>query len=170
MKKSDKFLPNSDHYSFYQKKIPVLFFWTGIHPDYHRPSDTSDKINVEGMRRIVDLSEDVLVEFAMSKTKLEYVAGKANVGVGRVDYPRMGFTPDYNAAGDKGVLIGEVNAGQAAANAGIKAGDLIVEMAGKPVKNMENYMEVIRTQKKGDTIEVILMRNDKKETVKVKLE
>ncbi len=173
MKKSDKFIPNSDHYSFYQKKVPVLFFWTGIHPDYHRPSDTADKINVEGMRRIVDLSEEVVREFATSDKKLEYVAGKANAGRGGGgDFPRMGFTPDYNETGDKGVIVSEVTEGMPAAKAGIKAGDTIVELAGKPIKNMEGYMEVIRQQKKGDTVEIGIIRKDKKEkeTVKVKLE
>jgi hypothetical protein len=170
LKKSDKFIPNSDHASFYMKKVPVLFFWTGIHPDYHRPSDTADKINVEGMRRIVDMSEEVVLEFATSDKKLEYVAGKIGGGGGGGGYPRMGFTPDYNEAGDKGVKVSEVNEGQPAAKAGIKAGDTIVELAGKTVKNMEAYMEVIRQQKRGDTIEIVVERGGKKETLKVKLE
>jgi Peptidase family M28/PDZ domain/PA domain len=170
MKKSDSFIPNSDHFSFYQKKVPVLFFWTGTHPDYHRPTDTADKINVAGMRRIVDLSEDVLLEFATSDKKLEYVTGKARTGRGGGDYPRMGFTPDYNEGSDKGVVVSAVNDGEPAAKAGIKGGDTIVELAGKPIKNMEAYMEVIRQQKKGDTIEVVIEREGKKQTVKVKLE
>jgi len=173
LKKNDTFPANSDHFSFYQKKVPVLFFWTGIHPDYHRPTDTADKINVEGMRRIVDLSEDVLKELVASDKKLEYVAGKSGGGGGgRSDFPRMGFTPDYDATGDKGIVISAVNDGEPAAKAGIKAGDTIVEMAGSPMKNMETYMEVIRKQKKGDTIDLVIVRKGKteKETVKVKLE
>src|SRR5207302_349878 len=65
MKKSiTTLMGNSDHFSFYKSKVPVIFFWTGFHPDYHRPTDTADKINVPGMRRIVDLGEEILVHFA----------------------------------------------------------------------------------------------------------
>ena len=82
LKKADKFLPNSDHYSFYQKKIPVLFFWTGIHADYHRPTDTADKINIAGMRKIVDLSVDVLQQMTTVEKRPDYVAGKSSSGGG----------------------------------------------------------------------------------------
>ena len=70
--KSDSLPANSDHFSFYKKKVPVLFLWTGFHPDYHKPSDTADKINVEGMRKIADLSEDVISDLATEEKRPEY--------------------------------------------------------------------------------------------------
>src|SRR5262249_51761749 len=69
LKKTPAAIPYSDHYSFYKKKVPVMFFWTDRHADYHRPTDTPDKINVQGMRKIVDLSETVLTHFATVKEK-----------------------------------------------------------------------------------------------------
>jgi S1-C subfamily serine protease len=147
----------------------VLFFWTGTHPDYHRPSDTADKINVEGMRRIVDLSEDVVQEFATTEKRPEYVANQAASMGGPRNVPRLGIQPDYNED-DKGVVISGVTEDLPAAKAGMKAGDVIVEIAGKPVKNMTAYMDVMTQQKKGETIEMVILRAGKKETLKVKLE
>ena len=70
--KTDSLPANSDHFSFYKKKVPVLFFWTGFHADYHKPSDTADKINVEGMRKIADLSVDVIADLATEEKRPEY--------------------------------------------------------------------------------------------------
>jgi hypothetical protein len=170
LRKAAKIPANSDHFSFYQKKVPVLFFWTGTHPDYHRPSDTADKINIEGMRRIVDLSEEVVQEFATSDKRPEYVANQAaSQGGGPRNVPRLGIMPDYNED-DKGVTVSGVTEDLPAAKAGMKAGDVIVEIAGKPVKNMTSYMDVMSQQKRGETIEMVILRAGKKETLKVKLD
>ena len=169
MRKEEKFDANSDHASFYQKKIPVLFFWTGIHPDYHRPSDTADKINVAGMRKIVDMSEEVLKHFTTVEKRPDYVEGrlrKRGPGGG----PRLGFTPGNYGEEGEGVLIAAVTDNLPAAKAGLKAGDRIVELAGKQVKNMTHYMDIMSDQKAGDTIEAVILRDDKKMTVKIKLE
>ena len=155
--KDDKFQPNSDHYSFYAKKIPVLFFWTGYHPDYHKPSDTADKINVPGMRKIVDLSEDVVQYLATVPEHPDYVAGKVSTGRGGNSGPRWGFTPAYGDEG-KGVLISEVRDGMPAAKAGLKGGDRILEVAGKPIKDLQGFMDVMSGQKAGNTIESVIKR------------
>jgi Peptidase family M28/PDZ domain len=170
MVRSTEMLPNSDHFSFYQKEVPVLFFWTGLHADYHRPTDTSDKINVRGMRRVVDLSEDVLAQLATSESRPVYIKVKVAGGGGRGDGPKLGIMPGNYGEKGEGLLIDDVGAGGPAAKAGLKGGDVIVEMAGKPVKNIQTYMQIMGTQKKGDTIDVIILRDSKKQTVKVKLE
>jgi C-terminal processing protease CtpA/Prc len=160
----------SDHASFCSKKVPVLFFWTDYHADYHRPSDTSDKINVPGMRRIVELSEDVLTYLTTAPQRPAFVEVKGERRGSSVgDGPRLGIRPSYGDY-DDGVLVDGVNEGGPAAQAGLKGGDRIIEMAGKPVKNLEVYMEIMSTQKKGDTLEVRIIREGKKMTVKVKLE
>jgi hypothetical protein len=169
LKKSDKFIPNSDHASFYRKKIPVLFLWTDIHPDYHKPSDTADKINVPGMRKIVDMSEELVQYLATVTERPDYVAGKLGGGGGGGNGPRLGIQPTY-PEDEKGVLLQGVGDGGPAAKAGLKGGDRIVEMAGKPVKKLEDYMEVMSKQKAGDTLELVIERDGKKMTVKVKLE
>lgn len=168
-KKADGTGP-SDHDSFYNKKVPVIFYWTGYHDEYHRPSDTSDKINVAGMRRIADLSEDTINHLATVPERPEYVKvatlGPVSPGAGA---PTLGIRPDYGDDGD-GVLLGGVAEGRAAEKAGLKEGDRIVEIAGKPVKNLTGYVELMRTHKSGDTIEVTVIRGKEKKVFKVKLE
>jgi Zn-dependent M28 family amino/carboxypeptidase len=160
----------SDHASFCAKKVPVLFFWTDYHADYHRPSDTSDKINVPGMRRIADLGEDVLLYLTTVEKRPAFVEVKGGGPLSpSMNGPRLGIRPSYGDDGD-GVLLEGVQGGGPAAQAGLKEGDRIIEMAGKPVKNLQTYMEVMSGQKKGGTLEVRIIRDGKKMTVKVKLE
>lgn len=172
LKKSETMPPNSDHFSFYQKKIPVLFFWTGIHPDYHKPSDTADKINVVGMRRIADLSEEVITRLATMEKRPDYIQVKVGSSGGgpRGDTPRLGVIPAYDDDGKDGLRIEGANAGTPGAKAGLKAGDRIVSLAGKPVKNIQSYMQIMATQKKGETLEIGIVRDGKTMTVKALLE
>jgi C-terminal processing protease CtpA/Prc len=159
----------SDHSSFYSQKIPVYFFFTGTHPDYHKPSDTADKINVAGMKRIADLVEEAGAHLMNAADRPEYV--KVQGGPARpspFDGPRLGIQPGYGE--EDGVPVKAVTAGGPAAKGGIKEGDRIVEIAGKPVKNMTAYMAVMGVQKKGESIQVGVVREGKKVNVKVLLE
>jgi hypothetical protein len=163
-------IPYSDHYSFYAKKVPVCFFWNNTHPDYHRPSDTSDKINVPDMRRVVDMTEELITYLATTTERPEFQQVKTPSNSSRTNIPRMGFAPAYGEDSGEGVLVDAVNEGQPADKAGIKKGDRIIEIAGKPVKNLEAYMSVMGAQKRGETIEITVMREKKKITLKVKPE
>jgi hypothetical protein len=158
----------SDHASFCEKKIPVLFVWTGLHDDYHRPTDTADRINVAGMRRVVDMSQEAIT----SLTKMEkpaYVAVMSLPGLRPTSGPRLGIRPSYSS--DKtGLEVDGVVAGGIAEKAGMKAGDVIVTIAGKPVKDIGSYMQAMSTQKKGATIEIIVVRKGNKTPLKAKLE
>ncbi|HMF18365.1 MAG TPA: M28 family peptidase [Gemmataceae bacterium] len=156
----------SDHDSFYRKKVPVFFFFTGMHPDYHRPSDTSDKINVPGMRRVADLAEKVVANLATVKERPEYVEVKGSFTPGPGKIPRIGIIPNYEE--DKeGVLVGGVADGGPAAKAGMKAGDVIVEVAGKSVANLNTYMVLMGQQQRGQPLEIGVLRDGKKMTLKV---
>ena len=169
-RKSDSLPANSDHYSFYKKKVPVLFFWTGYHPDYHKPTDTADKINVAGMAKIADLSVDVVSVMASEAKRPEYQKMKVGAMRPPSDSPRLGVVPSYREGGEEGMgLDGIVDDGPAA-RAGLKTGDRIVEVAGKPVKNITTYMEAMAAQKKGAAIEVIVVRGGKRQTIKVILD
>jgi hypothetical protein len=159
----------SDHNSFCEKKIPVLFFWTGYHDDYHRPGDTADKINVPGMRRLVDLSQEVVVEMATVPKRPVFLEVKGSGGARPSSGPRLGFRPGYGEEED-GVLVEGVTENLPAARAGIKAGDKIVVVAGKPTKNLQTYMEVMAKQQKGTTIEIVVERSGKKLPLKVQLD
>ena len=150
--------------------IPILFFWTGVHPDYHKPSDTADKINVSGMRRIVDLSEDVILQLATLEQRPEFV--RVNIGSrsgGPTNIPRLGFAPEYGKEVE-GILVGGVRPGTPAAKAGLQPGDIIGQLARKPVRNMQGYMQIMGGFKKGDTIELGIIRDGKPLTLKATLE
>lgn len=158
----------SDHASFCGKKVPVLFLWTGTHEDYHRPTDTADKINLEGMRRIVDMSEEILATMA-TMARPAFVEVKGSATVRPSTGPRLGIRPGYKE-GEEGVEVEGVTAGGAAEKGGVKDGDKIVEIGGKPIKDLNAYMQVMATQKAGTTIEIVVERAKKKMTLKIPLE
>jgi hypothetical protein len=155
----------SDHASFYAVKVPVLFFFTDTHSDYHRPSDTADKINISGMRKITDLVTDVVEKLQSVPERPEYVAIKTQP-LPMAKGPRIGIRPDYGAD-VQGVLVGGVTEGGPADKAGLKAGDVITEVAGKPVRSVEVYTAVMASFKPGDKVELTITRDGKKMTLTV---
>lgn len=159
--------PYSDNDSFYRKKIPILFFWTDTHEDYHKPSDVANKVNVRGMRKITDLAEKVVTHLATNSQRPEYVqvASSMKMGGGPKG-PRLGIVPNYDE-GQEGVVVGGLSDGGAAAKAGIKAGDRIVQIAGRPVTNITTYMVIMADQKTGQAMEVLVIRNEEKLKLKV---
>jgi Peptidase family M28/PDZ domain/PA domain len=157
---------SSDHESFYDAHVPVVFLWTGTHEDYHRPSDTSDKINVNGMSRIVDYAQKIVAKLSTDTARPEYVAIAPLFTPGKSKGPRLGIMPDYEA--DKeGVVVGGVGKGGPAEKGGLKAGDLIVAIAGKTVTNMNTYMAIMAQQTADQAIEVAVLRDGKKLLLKV---
>jgi hypothetical protein len=153
----------SDQQSFYVKGIPVFFFFTDYHNDYHRPSDTADKINFAGMERIAALVFDLASRLATSPERPQFVKVKeeeANA-VPHALGPRLGIVPDY---GDdrEGVRVSGVREGTPAAKAGMQEGDRILEIGGKPIRNLQVYMAVMSSYKKGDKLDVGIERNSKK--------
>lgn len=166
----------SDHESFFLKKVPVLFLFTGTHRDYHTPADTPDKVNFAGLLKAVDLAEGLTTHFAARAERPKFEATKGGWydptearprKTGRASGPRLGIMPGNYEAEDGGVLVEDVTPGGAAEKAGLKKGDRVVSIAGKPVKNIEDYMKAMAAQKAGVEIEVVVVRKDKKETVKV---
>jgi peptidase M28-like protein/PDZ domain-containing protein len=165
----------SDHQSFYAKKIPVFFFYTGMHQQYHKPTDTVDTINVPGMRRVADFVEDLTTVLATDKNRPEYqyVAGSFNPGQigspGRTG-PRLGVVPSYVSDDKPGLVLDGVTDGGPAKKAGLQGGDRIVEISGKPVKDISAYMTIMAGFKKGDTLQVVVERKGEKKTIPVLLE
>jgi hypothetical protein len=160
----------SDHASFYAQKIPVLFYWTGNHNDYHKPSDTADKINIAGLYKITQLSDDTITHLASTAERPDYVyIAPPKRPMGMRGGPRLGVVPNY-ADESEGVLLDGVAEGGPAAKAGVKQGDRIIAIDGKSVKNLNSYMVLMAGQKKGQTIEVTVLRKGEKVNLKIALE
>ncbi|MFO0969591.1 MAG: M28 family peptidase [Gemmataceae bacterium] len=166
LKHSKALMPNSDHYPFFNKKIPVIFFWTGMHPQYHRPTDTADLINYDGMATIAKIAAKCIDKLSTQEERPEFVSIPVVGAGGRGGAPKLGIMPDYDA-GKKGVLVGGLIDGGAAQKAGLKTGDLIVEIAGQPVLNLDTYLVVMRAQKAGHAIDVTVERGKEKVTLKI---
>jgi hypothetical protein len=156
----------SDHSSFYAQKFPVFFFFTGDHADYHRPGDTSDKINVPGMKKVADMVEELASGLAESPRRPKYVKAAEPPQQRYGGIPRLGVMPSYGDAGE-GVLLNAVSDGGPASKAGLKEGDRIVEIAGKPVRDINVYMSLLATQKRGSPVDIGIIREGKKVTIKI---
>ncbi len=164
----------SDHQSFYQKNVPVLFIHTGTHKDYHRPSDTPDKIELVGMEKIVGFCEIIAAHLATVPERPNFLATKgrwsdptdtSNKAMAKM--PRLGVMPGNYEEEGKGVLVEDVIKEGAAEAGGVKAGDFIIAIAGKPVKGIDDYMAALAAQKAGVEIEITVMRKTEKKTLKV---
>jgi hypothetical protein len=154
----------SDHTSFYRKDIPVLFYFTGLHTDYHKPTDDADKINYAGERLIIDHiryvveSTDKQSKLAFLKTREAQTTTTARFNV------TMGVMPDYTFTGT-GLRADGVSEGKPAQKAGLRAGDIILQIGEYKVSSMESYMQTLTKFKKGDKVKVKYKRgNEELET------
>jgi aminopeptidase YwaD len=164
---------SSDHTSFVTKKIPVLFFFSGLHSDYHKPSDTWDKINAPSAARLLDMVEDVALQLAnATETPTFQVVAEDRppAGGGGGGYgPYFGSIPDFGQT-ENGVRFSDVKPNSPAAKAGFKAGDVLVQFGDKPIKNLYDFTDALRRSKVGDVVEVKVLRNGQPVTASVKLE
>jgi membrane-associated protease RseP (regulator of RpoE activity) len=164
---------SSDHTSFVGKKIPVLFFFSGLHSDYHKPSDTWDKINAPSAARLLDMVGEVAVKLASEETPPAFqsvVEDKPAAGGGGGGYgPYFGSIPDFGQT-ENGVKFSDVKPGSPAAKAGLKADDILVQFGDKPIKNLYDFTDALRRSKVGDVVEVKVLRDGQPVTASVKLE
>jgi hypothetical protein len=154
----------SDHDSFYRKKVPVLFLFTGYHADYHRPTDTADRINIAGMAKVAALTEKLISHLATDAPRPEYVhiaPPAEKVGGVAGGGAKMRLIPDYNDDGKGGMLVESVVEGGAAARGGILPGDRIVTIKGEPTITVNAYMTIMSRQKAGVPLEVVVQRKGK---------
>jgi len=162
--------PNSDHAPFLNKQIPGLFLFTGLHGDYHRASDTWDKINPDGIAQTARLARRIIVAVANRDQRLAYVAPQwtrmGAVGGTHGITVRLGVMPDYQS--ENGLKLSAVMAGGAGAEAGLKAGDVIDRIGDKPVSDIDSYMEAMALFKVGDQTVVQIRRDGATQSLKVK--
>jgi hypothetical protein len=165
----------SDHTSFVGKSIPVLFFFSGLHGDYHKPSDTWDKISSASSAKVVSLVYDVANRLIGAESRPQFVKVQANPHTGVPTSsgggygPYFGSVPDF-APVEKGVKFSDVRPGSPAAKAGLQAGDILVGFADKPINNLHDFTFALRNSKVGDVVAVKFLRNGKEMTARVTLE
>jgi hypothetical protein len=176
---------SSDHTSFLIKGVPTLFFFSGLHSDYHKPSDTWDKINADDAVKLLGEIDEIATTLADATDRPKFVrlqpaahnpdlpavsssspataASSSPVppsSSGTSGYgPYFGSIPDFGGP-PKGVRFSDVRDGSPAAKAGFKAGDVMVEFDGKTIDNLYDFTYALRAHKPGDTVKVKVLRND----------
>lgn len=159
----------SDHSSFYGAKIPVLHFFTDMHPDYHRPGDDWQKINVPGMRRVCDMVEAIATEVVNAPERPKYIGIAGSAIIGRDSArPYFGSVPDFGV--DKpGYAIQSVTPMGPAEKGGVKGGDRIIRLGMNKIDNLDDFDAALRKFKGGDVVDVTVMRGNDEVTLKVTL-
>jgi hypothetical protein len=149
----------SDHTSFYRKNVPVLFFFTGTHSDYHKPSDEADKINYDGELKVIRMiytiveKTNAMDKLAFTKTRELQTGTNAHFTV------TLGIMPDYTFQ-KAGVRVDAVSDGKPAQKAGLAINDVIVQLGKQAIVNLEDYMQALTHFKKGDTTTVKIRRGE----------
>jgi Zn-dependent M28 family amino/carboxypeptidase len=165
----DPYLP-TDVTSLYPKGVPVLNFFTGSHDDYHRPTDRADKINYEGLERIVRFARGIIADLAVMSTHLDYVKVERSDRAGAGDRENLraylGTIPDY-ATEVAGVKLSGVRGGSPADKAGLKGGDVIVEFGGQQIKNIYDYTFALDAARIGQPTPMVVERGGQRQTFQV---
>jgi Peptidase family M28/PDZ domain len=161
----------SDHAPFYSAGVPVLFFHTGAHPDYHRPTDTADKIDADGLARVAAVSARVIEDVA-GRARPTYVALPPPPRSPGAPSPSgvafLGVSPARAGLSD-GVRLGTVVPDSAAARAGMREGDIIVRLGEVPVRSFEELRAALRVRRPGDPVQVVYLRDGEDRTVQAVL-
>lgn len=158
----------SDHTSFYVKDIPVLFFFTGVHEDYHRPGDTADKINYDGAYEITGFALDMIRSLDDTDRLAFSSADQPGPGRTREGMVTLGLMPDHGFDGE-GLRVLSVTDDQPAHKAGMENGDVIIRINDMPVMEIHSYMEALGSLSPGETVSVVVVREDEEHTLDVRL-
>jgi Zn-dependent M28 family amino/carboxypeptidase len=155
----------SDQQSFYVKDIPVLFFFTGVHPDYHRPSDTWDKIEAGGEAKLLQFVADTVERLSRLTPKPLFTKSKEQEPTSSTGFRvYLGTIPDY-AEEVEGVALQGVRENSPADKAGIRGGDVIVEFDGKKIRNVQEYTTVLSAAKPNVPIKIVVLRKGERVTL-----
>lgn len=154
----------SDHASFYGRDIPVLFFFTGTHDDYHKPTDDWEKLNYKDQEKVTRYVYRIAsaidtMQLRPQFTRVQSQPGRGNaMGDSRGFTVTLGIVPDVGE-GAAGMKISGVRPNGAAEKAGLKSGDIITSLAGRKVLNVYDYMGILGDLKAGDQVEVVVLRD-----------
>lgn len=164
----DPYLP-TDAVVFYTNEVPVLSFFTGSHADYHRPSDTPEKINYHGLRRVTLEVEAVTKALASQEIlpKYQKVEGQSRMNQQRSFRLYLGTVPDYAQEGVKGVRITGTQKASPAEKAGLKSGDVIIELGGIQIESIYDYVYCLQALKAEETVPVKVRRDGRLVELKI---
>lgn len=158
----------SDHTSFYAKKIPVLHFFTGTHPDYHRPTDDFEKLDIPNMRRIAQMVIEVAEALADGDGRPQYVAVPPKPAPA-AQRPYFGSIPDLGFAGE-GYAISGVVTGGPAERAGLKSGDVVLRFGDSKIANLDDFDRALRKHAAGDRVQTVVRRGKDEQAFQVILD
>lgn len=164
----DPFAP-TDVTAFYPKGVPVLAFFTGAHEEYHRPVDTPETLNYNGIERVAKFAAALTLDLANAKERPDYLKverSDKNSGSRETLRVYLGTIPDY-ATEVAGVKLSGARGGSPADKAGLKAGDIIVEFAGQKVANIYDYTYALDAVKIGQPVKIVIKRGDERVEVTV---
>jgi hypothetical protein len=157
----------SDHQSFYVRDVPVLFFFTGTHDDYHKPSDTAEKINAEGAGRIAAYVGDIALSVANEPERVAFTKVKSEARpAGRGFRVYLGTVPSYGDSND-GLKLDGVRPGSPAEKAGLRAGDVITKLGSITIKTVYDYTYALGEIRAGEEIDIVVRRDGKEMTLKI---
>ncbi len=160
----------SDHASFYAKEIPVLHYFTGMHKDYHRPTDVAAKINISGMRRISEMVTEMALEIVDNEKRPQYLQVKGSAKIDKSgSRPYFGSIPDF-AQDQPGYALTGVTKDGPAEKAGIQAGDIIIKLGESKIGNLDDFDNALRKFKGGDKAPVTVKRGEEEKTFTVTLD
>jgi hypothetical protein len=153
----------SDHYNFYKKNVPSLFFFTGIHKDYHSPRDEAELVNYDGLKLISDLAEKVIDNAANRNDRYKFKVLPKLEEESEQTPARMkvtlGVMPDYAYAG-AGLKIDSVIDDRPAKKSGMKDGDIVLKIKDIDITDIYKYMEALSVIEPGSTVQVVIERNN----------
>lgn len=160
----------SDQASFFEKKIPVFHFFTGLHEEYHRPSDDFELINLPGMCRVTAMASEIVSQIIEADAPPTYQDTNAtrNAALGEGSRPLFGAVPE-EAANVEGVKLGEILKGGPAEQAGLKSGDVVVQFGDSKVGRFADFNRALRKHKPGDEVSTVVKRGEESVSVTVKL-
>lgn len=157
----------SDHQSFYVRNLPVLFFFTGSHDDYHKPSDTADRINYQGMQKIGELVRQVALAIANQSTRIAFSKVQTESRpTGRGFRVYLGTVPNYSDQSD-GLKLDGVRPGSPAERAGLRAGDVVIRIGKFTIKNVYDYTYALGEMRAGEEIEIAVKREGSEVNLKI---
>ncbi len=156
----------SDHQSFYKAGIPILFFFTGLHNDYHRPTDDADKIDFAGTARITEMVADVALRLAVRAERPKYAETENKVRIRRQLTAYIGVSLSDRGAH---VVLSGVNEGGPADVGGLKAGDQLELMGKQKIRTSAEVLEVLRNRSPGQSMKIRVVRDGRPLDVNVTL-